>query len=191
MGVVQKIFYIHLPSAWCAFLGFFITAAASVLYLIKRREIFDVLAVSAAEVGVVFTTVVLLSGSAWARPVWGVWWTWDVRLTTMLILWFIYAGYLMLRGAFAGQERQPVVAAVYAIVGFIDVPIVHMSVNLVQTQHPRVLRSSGGGGLAPEMAQTLALSSVVFFIFFLFVWALRARAENLERRVEALSSQDF
>ena len=188
MGIVQKIFYIHLPSAWCAFLGFAITAFASALYLWKRREIFDILAVSAAKVGVVFTTVVLLTGSAWARPVWGVWWTWDVRLTTTLILWFIYVGYLMLRSAFAGQERQATFAAVYAIVGFLDVPVVHMSVNFVQTQHPKVLRTSGGGGLAPEMAQTLAFASVVFVVFFLVLWGVSARAESLGRRVEALSA---
>ena len=188
MGLVQKIFYIHLPSAWCAFLGFFLAACASVLYLAKRKPIFDALAVSAAEVGLVFTTVVLLTGSAWGRAVWGVWWTWDVRLTTTLILWFIYVGYLMLRSAYEGQERQATLAAVYAIVGFLDVPVVHMSVNFSETQHPKVLRSSGGGGLAPEMVQTLWLGSVVFLVFFLFLWLLRARAEIMERRAEALSA---
>ncbi|UCF80031.1 MAG: cytochrome c biogenesis protein CcsA [Acidobacteriota bacterium] len=188
MGVIQKIFYIHLPSAWCAFLGFFLAACASVLYLVKRRPVFDALAVSAAEVGVAFTTVVLLTGSAWGRAAWGVWWTWDVRLTTTLILWFIYVGYLMLRSAFAGQERQAALAAVYAIVGFLDVPVVYMCVNFIETQHPKVLRSSGGGGLAPEMVQTLLLGSVVFLVFFVFLWLLRARAECLERRAGALSA---
>lgn len=183
--VAQKIFYVHLPSAWCAFAAFLVVFLASVAFLWTRRAAFDAWAASAAEVGVVFTTAVLLTGSVWARTAWGVWWTWDVRLTTMLILWFVYVGYLVLRGAFAGHDRMPAFAAVYGVLGFLDVPIVHISVRLVETQHPAVLKRSGGGGLDPAMAKALGASTAAFALFFLLLLAVRVRQEMLKRRLEA------
>jgi heme exporter protein C len=182
LGISQKIFYIHLPSAWCAFGMFALVFAFSGLYLWKRGEIWDALSVSAAELGLLFTTVVLVTGSIWARAAWGAWWTWDVRLTTTLILWFLYAGYFVLRGAFAGHARMPVFAAVFALAAFLDVPLVRVSIQLFKTQHPAVLKRSGGGGLDPEMARTLLVSSLAFAMAAALLWVARSRQEILLRR---------
>src|SRR5437868_4581469 len=127
MGEVQRIFYYHVPSAWTAFLLFFVNLGASVAYLIWRNPKADALAVAAAEVGVVFCTVVLVTGPIWARPVWGIWWTWDVRLTTTLVLWLIYVSYLVLR-RFSDSSQTPTLAAVLAIFGALDVPLVYFSI---------------------------------------------------------------
>ena len=136
MGDVQRIFYYHVPSAWTAFILFFINFIASVWYLIKRTETADIVAVVSAEVGVVFCTVVLVTGPLWARPVWGIWWTWDVRLTSTLVLWLIYVSYLMLR-RFSASGQTPVMAAALAIFGALDVPLVYFSIWFFRTQHPQ------------------------------------------------------
>ena len=122
MGLVQKIFYTHLPLAWWAMFSFFLVFAASGLYLLRRKDSFDLLAGAAAELGVLFSGLALASGSIWARAAWNVWWTWDPRLTTALIMWFIYAAYLVLRSAPLGGERKAMACAVLGIVGFLDVP---------------------------------------------------------------------
>ncbi|MEE9239579.1 MAG: cytochrome c biogenesis protein CcsA, partial [bacterium] len=135
-GVPQRIFYVHVPSAWIAFLAFFFVFVFSIRYLIRRNMDDDIRAHACAEVGVVFCTLVLITGPIWARPVWGVWWTWDARLTTALILWMIYVGYLMLRAYMTDPDQRARFSAVLGIVGFIDVPIVHMSVKWWRTLHP-------------------------------------------------------
>src|SRR5512142_2441685 len=151
MGDVQRIFYYHVPSGWVAFLCFFINFAASAVYLWKRSAASDALAAAAAEVGVVFCTVLLITGPLWARPVWGIWWTWDARLTTTLVLWLIYVSYLVLRRFSAGGQTQ-VLAAALAIFGFIDVPIVYMSIRWFRTQHPSpVIGGGANSGLDPSM----------------------------------------
>src|SRR5256885_12563542 len=122
MGDVQRIFYYHVPSAWTAFLLFAINFVASVVYLIRRSVKADIIALVTAEVGVVFCTVVLVTGPLWARPVWGIWWTWDVRLTSTLVLWLIYVSYLMLR-RFSSSGQTPLIAAALAIFGALDVPL--------------------------------------------------------------------
>src|SRR5690606_1870764 len=127
MGEVQRIFYFHVASAWNAFLAFIVVAAASIAYLLTRQPRWDQLAHASAEVGVLFTTLTLMGGTLWMRPVWNTWWTWDPRLTTTLILWFIYVGYLLLRSLTEGSERRARLAAIYGIIGFIDVPIVYLS----------------------------------------------------------------
>src|SRR5213082_3032998 len=124
MGNVQRIFYYHVASAWTAFLLFFINFGASVAYLIRRNPIADAIAVTTAEVGVVFCTVVLVTGPLWARPVWGIWWTWDVRLTSTLVLWLIYVSYLLLR-RFSHAGTVPVLAAVLAVFGSVDSAFVY------------------------------------------------------------------
>jgi heme exporter protein C len=166
-GPVQRVFYIHLPMAWIAYLAFFIVFVASIAYLIKRNRRWDQIARSSAEVGLVFTTLVILTGSLWGRPIWGTFWEWDARLTTTLILWFIYLGYFMIRAYVSDQERAMRYAAVVGIIGFIDVPIIHMSVRWWRTLHPEpIVTQSGGPAMPDSMLYTLGVSLLAFTLFF-------------------------
>jgi len=185
MGLPQKIFYLHLPCAFSAFLGFFICLLASIRYLLSRELRHDRLGASAAEVGVLFTTLVLVTGSIWARAAWGAWWTWDVRLTTTAVLWCVYLGYLVLRANVEDGERRARAAAVVGIVGFADVPLVYMSIRWWQTMHPGpVLFAGGGSGLAdPRMRLALALSSVA--VLAVFAWLLYLRVQVAKLREES------
>src|SRR6266550_3309808 len=150
MGDVQRIFYYHVSSAWAAFLLFTINFVASVVYLIRRSVKADILALVSAEVGVVFCTVVLITGPIWARPVWGIWWAaGDIRLTTTLVLWLIYVSYLVLRRLSTGGQT-PMVAAVLAVFGALDVPLVYFSIWFFRTQHPSPVIGAGGS-LDPRM----------------------------------------
>src|SRR5580693_10301323 len=153
MGDVQRIFYYHVPSGWVAGLCFTINFLASIYYLWKRSAASDAVAAASAEVGVVFGAVLLITGPLWARPVWGIWWTWDARLTTTLILWLIYVSYLVLRRFASGGQTQ-VLAAVLAIFGALDVPLVYFSIWFFRTQHPQPV-IGGGGSLDPRMAHVL------------------------------------
>ncbi len=152
MGLIQRIFYFHVPSAWTGFVAFFIVFIASVAYLLKRAPKWDWLAVSAAEIGVAFFTVVLTTGPIWAKPVWGIWWTWDARLTSTFVLWVLYVSYLLLRTLIADPERRAVVSAVFSIFAFLDVPLVYMSIRWWRTQHPQpVIAGGASSGLDPQM----------------------------------------
>ena len=184
MGDAQRIFYFHVPSAWVGFLAFFIVFIASLMYLWKRERRWDALALSAAEIGVVFTTLVLLTGPLWAKKAWGAFWVWDARLTTTLILWMIYVGYLMLRSSAEGERRQRF-AAVLAIVGFLDVPIIYLSVELWRTMHPTLLITESGG-LAPQMTQTLMVALLSFTLLFVFFLIQRVRLEQARDQVNFL-----
>ncbi|MCL4395695.1 MAG: cytochrome c biogenesis protein [Chloroflexi bacterium] len=181
MGDVQRIFYFHVPSAWIGFLAFFVVFVASLLYIWKRERKWDALALSAAEIGVVFTTLVLLTGPIWAKQAWGAYWVWDARLTTTLILWLIYIGYLMLRGSAEGERRQRF-AAVLAIVGFLDVPIIYFSVEFWRTMHPMLLIGEQGG-LAPPMTQTLMVALLSFTLLFAYLLIQRVRLEQARDQV--------
>jgi heme exporter protein C len=184
MGDVQRIFYYHVPSAWAAFLCFFVNAIASVWYLVKRAERADAIAVATAEVGVVFCTIVLITGPIWARPVWGIWWTWDARLTSTLVLWLIYVAYLMLR-RFSVSGRAPVLAATLAVFGFFDVPFVYLSIRIFRTQHPQPVIAGGeGSGLDPTMAKAFLWNMIAFTVYGILVMWLRYRLELAERSVE-------
>jgi heme exporter protein C len=182
MGDVQRIFYYHVPSAWTAFLLFLINFAASVTYLIRRNAKADILALVAAEVGVVFCTVVLVTGPIWARPVWGIWWTWDLRLTLTLVLWLIYVSYLMLR-RFSTSSQTPVLAAVLAIFGALDVPLVYFSIWFFRTQHPSPV-IGGGGSLDPRMAHVLLINWAAFLFLAWLVCQTRYQLEVAKRQVE-------
>jgi heme exporter protein C len=182
MGDVQRIFYYHVPSAWTAFLLFFVNFGASIWYLVRRNPAADAVAVTTAEVGVVFCTIVLVTGPLWARPVWGIWWTWDARLTSTLVLWLIYVSYLMLR-RFSSDAQTPVLAAALAIFGFADVPLVYLSIWFFRTQHPQPV-VGGGGSLDPRMWHALLINWVAFLAFALLVCWLRYRLEMLKRAVE-------
>lgn len=168
MGMVQKIFYVHVPVSWTAFLAFFGVFLSSILYIWKRDEKWDRLGYSSAELGFIFATLALVSGSIWARAVWGAWWTWwDPRLTTALVLWFIYLAYFIVR-LFSTEEAQaPRLASVIGVVGFIDVPICALAIVLWPTQHPQPLVFKHG--LTPEMLITLLLSVCAFTSLYLIL----------------------
>jgi heme exporter protein C len=181
-GIVQRIFYFHVPCAWVAFAAFGIVAIAGVFYLWLKDQIWDDLGYAAAEIGMVFCTLVLITGSIWAKPIWGTWWTWDSRLTTTFILWLLYGGYLMLR---AMADDTPEVArfgAVIGIVAALDVPVVILSVRLWRTIHPAVLVTRAGehGLEDPRMVVTLLVSLGAFTA--LFGWLLMLRFQQLRTR---------
>jgi len=184
-GEAQRIFYVHVPSAWVAFFAFFWVFVFSIRYLIWRRDIDDIRAHSCAEVGVVFCTLVLVTGPIWARPVWGVWWTWDARLTTSLILWMIYVGYLMIRIYVEEREQSARFGAVLGVLGFVDVPIVHMSVKWWRTLHPGpvIIRSGGMADLPLAMHVALWSSLVAFTLVFVYFAKRRVALGLLENRV--------
>jgi heme exporter protein C len=186
MGVVQRIFYYHVPSAFMAFLGVGLCAIMSALYLWRRERRFDIMAHAAAELGVLFCTIVLITGPIWARPIWGVWWTGEVRLTSTLILWLIYVGYLLLRENADNREQAARWGAVVGIVGALDMPIIYKSVEWWRGLHPKVLKISGGGGLDPVMERALLVCTITFLLLFATLFLERVRLALLEEEVEAL-----
>ena len=186
MGVVQRIFYFHVPSAFMAFLGVLVCAVMSALYLYKRDRRYDIAAHAGAELGVVFCTIVLITGPLWARPVWGVYWTGEVRLTSTLVLWLIYVGYLVLRANADNREQAARWAAIVGIVGALDMPIIYKSVEWWRGLHPKVLKISGGGGLDPVMEQTLMLSTLTFLALFACLFTQRFRLGLVQEQVDEL-----
>ena len=160
MGEVQRIFYFHVGTAFAAFFAFFIVFVAGILYLIRRNPFWDQVAAASVEVGLLFTTIVLTTGPIWARPVWNTWFPWgDPRVMTTLVLWLIYVAYLILRSSLPEGDRKYKFCAVFGIIGFIDVPIVWMSIRWWRTIHPVVITSSGAN-LETRMLQVLILSSI-------------------------------
>ena len=185
MGDVQRIFYYHVPSAWTSMILFFINFCASIFFLIKRDVASDAIAVATAEVGVVFCSIVLVTGPIWARPVWGIWWTWDLRLTFTLVLWLIYVSYLILRRYSTGSQ-QALAPAVLAVFGFLDVPFVYMTIRWFRTQHPQPVIGGGpGSGLADEMKYALLMNWLAFMVFAGLIVYLRYRLERVTREVDA------
>jgi heme exporter protein C len=183
MGNVQRIFYYHVPSAWTAFLLFLINFVASIVYLVRRTPKADIIALVSAEVGVVFCTVVIVTGPIWARPVWGIWWApGDIRLTTTLVLWLIYISYLMVRRLSTGG-KTPVIAAVVAIFGALDVPLVYFSIWFFRTQHPSPV-IGGGGSLDPRMAHVLLINWAAFLCLASLLSWTRYELEIAKRQVE-------
>lgn len=187
-GDVQRIFYIHVPSAWLAYLAFIIVAGASVLVLARRLdwERWDRAASSAAELGVVFTTIVLTTGPIWARRAWGVWWAWDARLTSTLVLWLIYVGYLAFRALSPPGERRARLSAVIGVVGAVDIPVIHFAVTWWTTAHPgpTVLNPSGPD-LPTSMLVTLLASLAAFTLLFASLLVLRIQMEEARGRLES------
>lgn len=194
MGIVQRIFYIMVPSGWLAMLSFLIIFVSSILYLTKREEIWDILAQGAAEIGIIFTTLTLISGSIWAKPSWGVWWDWGTpRLTATLVLWFIYLTYFVARSFAAEESRGARFAAVVGIIGFIDIPIVALTIILPTLQepglHPPPLIFKSGG-LAPDMRLTLMMSIFAFTALYalLLIQRVSMKRDEMEiRRLKELS----
>lgn len=179
MGHVQRIFYFHVPSAWVSFLAFFVVFVASIRYLWKRERKYDMAANSAAEIGVLFSSLVLVTGPIWARPVWNTWWEWTPRLTLFMVLWFIFIAYLMLRNFVEDEERSARFCAVFGIVGFVDVPIVYMSIRLWRDIHPSPVIAGGeGSGLHPDMKIAFYFSLFTFTLLFIYLFVHRLRLEK-------------
>ncbi len=190
MGIVQKIFYVHVPLAWNAFLSFTVVFWSSFRYLATREMRWDRRARSAAEVGLLFTTLVLITGPIWAKPVWGIWWTWDARLTLTLVLWLIYVGYFMLRRYVDAPERRATLSAVLGIVGFIDVPLVYFAIRWWRTQHPQpVIAGGDGSGLDPRMAATLWVCVAAFTFLATALYGRRLEIEMYRARAAALRDE--
>ena len=187
LGHIQRIFYVHVPISILSFLGFLLCAIGGIGYLIRRSEGWDRLAHASAEVGVVFVTLALVTGVIWARPVWGVWWTWEPRLTTTLILWFIYVAYLMIRQYAPTPQQGRVWSAVVGIIGFVDVPIVYYSVQWWRSIHPvQVIGpEAADDALEPVMARILIFSLVAMLALFAYLllerMALRKTEDTLSQ----------
>lgn len=188
-GAAQKIFYLHVPAAWVAFLAFFFVAVASGVYLWLRDPRLDRFAESSAEVGVVFTTVVLITGPLWAKPIWGTFWAWwDVRLVSTLFLWFIYLAYLVLRGAIESPELRARYSAVLGILGALLIPFIHLSVYLFSTMHPLpIVGKPSKPSLPGEMLLTLLISLFSFtLLYFAFLRSRYAYAVERDARAVRL-----
>jgi len=187
MHAIQRIFYFHVPSAISAFIAFFIVFIANVAFLVTRKPKWDWLGVAGAEVGVACCTVVLITGPIWARPVWGIWWTWDARLTSTFILWLLYITYLLLRGLLEDPQRRATLSAVFGIFAFLDVPLVYLSNRLWRTQHPQpVILGGENSGLAPGMGKVLLLCWVAVVCVMIILLLDRYCLERLRQEYEEL-----
>jgi heme exporter protein C len=187
-GDVQRIMYLHIPSILTAYLSFFIVFVGSCLFLWKREKRDDILASSAAEIGVLFTALTLLEGSIWGKPTWGVWWTWDARLTLTAILLLIFIGYLMLRSLIEDENRAAVCSAVLGIIGFLDIPLIHMSVYWWRTLHqpPSILRPDKmpWENIHPSMLIALSVNFVAFILLYFYLLSLRFRVGEMEEEAK-------
>jgi heme exporter protein C len=190
-GAAQKIFYIHVPAAWVAFMAFFLVAVTSAVFLWLHDERLDRFAESSAEVGVVFTTVVLITGPLWAKPIWGTYWAWwDVRLISTLFLWFIYIAYIVLRGAIDSPVTRARYSAVLGILGVLLIPFIHLSVYLFSTMHPMpIVGKPSAPSLPGEMLTTLFISLASFTL--LYVAFVRSRYRYATERNAALALADL
>jgi heme exporter protein C len=184
MGDVQRIFYFHVPAAITGFTAFAVNFAASLMYVIKKNRWWDSLALSAAEAGVFFFSIVLVTGPIWAKPVWFVWWTWSPRLTLSLVLCLLYAAYLLIRNYITDPERKAMTAAIFGIVAFIDVPLVWFSIRWWRDIHPSPMLESGG--LSPSMRPALAACCWFFMILFLYLLRRRFYLELMRNEAEQL-----
>ncbi len=188
-GIVQRIMYFHVPSAWIAFFAFFIVFISSILFLWKKEREWDIIAHASAEVGVVFCSLVLITGPIWAKPIWGAWWVWDARLTSTLILWMIYVAYLMLRSQAGHSSQGARFAAVLGIVGFLDIPIIHFSVLWWRTFHPKpkmLTMEKVGSGLDSSMIITLMISLIAFTFLYFLLLGQRIKLEKMKDSIEEL-----
>ncbi|WP_242968440.1 cytochrome c biogenesis protein CcsA [Sulfobacillus sp. hq2] len=187
LGASQRIFYFHMGAAAVVLLAFSITAVASVTYLLTRNLAWDVWAAASAEIGTVFTTMVLVSGTLWGRAAWGIWWTWDPRLTSTLILWVLFAGYLLLRDSSDNVYRRATYAAVLALVAFADVPIDYMAIRWWHSIHPVVI-TAHGVNMAPRMVDAMLVSIVAFIGLFVTWMVIRVRLLRTEMAIDQVKN---
>jgi heme exporter protein C len=191
-GEVQRLMYVHVPAAWLAYLSFFVVFVASVAYLKTRQIRWDRIAAASAEIGVLFTALAIALGALWGKPIWGTWWTWDPRLTTTAMLLLIYLAYLAVRRVVDNPSRRARWAAVIGIVGFVDVPIVHLSVVWWRSLHQQAtLLRVGGPEIHGSMLAALLVGVAAFTLVYAYLMTLRLRVGRLEERAvrEALSPQ--
>jgi heme exporter protein C len=191
MGQVQRVFYFHVSAGWVGMLGFLVAAIAGIVYLRSGRRDWDIVGLSAVEIGMAFAFINIVTGSIWARPIWNTWWTWDPRLTTATVMELIYAAYLMLRAGIEDPDRRARFGAVYVIIGFISVPITFLSIRIFRTIHPVVIGSgdpnaSGSFDMTPRMLQTFMFSLLAFSVFFVDLLWHRVRLGRLSDKVEQL-----
>jgi heme exporter protein C len=183
MGDVQRIFYFHVPSAWVGFFGFFVTFIASIAYLIRGERRWDILALSSAEVGLTFITAAVVSGSLWARPVWGVYWTWEPRLTISAVQLLVYVAYVMLRAAAENPAQSARFSAVYGIAAFVTVPLSWFAIRWWRAIHPDIITGGESAGLEPKMVQTLVFGVITFTVFYFAILRQRVRLEMSRDRL--------
>ena len=187
MHAIQRIFYFHVPSAICSFVAFFAVFFANFAYLGTRQPKWDWLGVAGAEMGVVCSTIVLITGPIWAHPVWGIWWTWDARLTSTFVMWLLYMAYLLLRGFLDDPQRKAMFSAIFGIFAFLDVPLVYFSNRMWRTQHPQpVILGGSNSGLDPMMGKVLLISFVAVLCITAVLIADRYRLERLRSEFEEL-----
>jgi len=185
-GIIQRIFYIHVPLAWIAFFAFFITLIGSIMFLWKRDFKWDRLASASAEIGFLFITLMLISGCIWAKPVWGVWWVWTARLTMSLVLWFIYAAYFIIRAYISEPGQRARFAAVVGIIGFLNIPLVFAAVELWTTQHPGMIIFEGG--LTTEMKLTLIVGLVAYTVLYALLLKDRFVLKNFKNELNQMKN---
>ena len=190
MGLIQRIFYFHVASAWAGFTAFFLCFLGNLLYVWKRAQKYDWLAVSGAEVGLAFTTVVLITGPIWAHPVWGIWWTWDARLTSTFVLWLLYVSYLLLRTLVEEPDRRALLSSLFGIFAFLDVPLVFGAIRWWRTQHPQpVIMGGQGSGLDPTMKAVFFFSALAMHVFMLFLIVERYALEKMQTETDFLTRE--
>lgn len=184
MGDVQRIFYFHVASAWTAMIAFTMVFPASALFLFRRTIFWDDLAEASAEVGMLFCTVVLITGPIWAKPVWGIWWTWDARLTMTAVMWLTYGVYLLLRHQIADENKRSVSAAALGILAFLNIPLVYFSIHWWRTQHPApVLAGGESSGLDPMMRTTLFIAWISLLFLAGLMIVLRLNLGQYRRKI--------
>jgi heme exporter protein C len=190
MNYVQKVFYFHIANAWVGMLGFMAAAVSGVLYLVKKNLKWDLVELAAVEISLVFFSITIISGSIWARPTWGAWWTWDPRLTTAAILEMIYLAYLLLRQGIEDPERRARFGAVYTLVGSLSVPLTFFSIILWQTIHPEIFGAGDAGvgsfGMTPPMLMTMFFCLITFSVIFVTLFWYRIRLGRLSERIDQL-----
>jgi heme exporter protein C len=190
MHLIQRIFYFHVGSAWAGMDAFLVCFFANLLYVWKREPRYDWLAVSGAEVGLVLTTVVLITGPIWAHPVWGIWWTWDARLTSTFVLWLLYVSYLLLRTLIEEQDRRALLSSLFGIFAFLDVPLVFGAIRWWRTQHPSpVILGGEGSGLEPTMKKVFFFSVLAMHVLAAFLIVERYILEKLKHDVDILQRE--
>lgn len=189
MGDLQRIFYFHVPAAMMGILAFAVNFAASVMFLIKKERRWDGLALSAGEIGVMFISMVLVTGPIWAKPVWFIWWTWSPRLTSSLILWMLYVAYLLIRTYVPDPDRRAMVSAVFGIIAFLDAPIVWFSIRWWRDIHPSPMLETGG--LSADMRPAFCVCVAAFMFLFLYLIRRRYFLESTRHEVELLERRVY